>query len=233
MKTKLMTITAAVLIGAAACGGGDGDSGAASGGKHATGHPTGSPASPGAAQGAHNAQDVTFARMMIPHHRQAVRMSKVVLAGSGDARVRRLAEQIEKAQAPEIQTMTGWLKQWGAEAPPENGGGMPGMDHGDGGGMPGMDHGSGPSRGTGSGTGSGGGMPGMMSDKEMTAFGKLKGAELDRRFLTMMIAHHEGAVTMARQEQAKGAYGPAKSLADAIVRTQQAEITQMKAMLKQ
>ncbi|MFC6934013.1 hypothetical protein ACFQHO_29125 [Actinomadura yumaensis] len=46
MKTKLMAITAAVLIGAAACGGGDGD-GAASGGEHGTGHPTGSPASPG------------------------------------------------------------------------------------------------------------------------------------------------------------------------------------------
>ncbi|MWK34046.1 DUF305 domain-containing protein [Actinomadura sp. J1-007] len=221
-----MAITAAVLIGAAACGGGDGD-GAASGGEHGTGHPTGSPASPGAAQGAHNAQDVAFARMMIPHHRQAVRMSKVVLAGSGDARVRTLAGQIEKAQAPEIRTMTGWLKRWGAEAPPENGGDMPGMNHG-GGDMPGMDHGSGPSQGT----GSGGDMPGMMSGKEMAAFGELKGAELDRGFLTMMIAHHEGAVTMARQEQAKGAYGPAKSLADAIVRTQQAEIAQMRTLLK-
>ncbi|GAA4092795.1 DUF305 domain-containing protein [Actinomadura miaoliensis] len=207
MTKKLATIIAVVLIGTAACGGGDdgGADGAAA---------SASPSATASATARHNAQDVTFAQMMIPHHRQAVEMSRIVIKGSQDAQVRRLAQQIEKAQAPEIETMTGWLRAWGAEVPAED------DDMGAGG------HGE-------HGAHGGGAMHGMMTEEQMEQLGRLKGERLDREFLTMMIEHHEGAVAMARQEQAKGADPAARNLAAAIIRTQQAEIDRMKALLKQ
>jgi uncharacterized protein (DUF305 family) len=202
VKKQFLAIgaSAVVLFGAAACGGDD-----AKGDDHggSPGHGTSASASP-SAQSGHNQQDVTFAQMMIPHHRQALEMSKVVLAGGKSPEVRKLARQIQSAQDPEIQTMSGWLKQWGA-----------GMDEGMGG-MAGMHH----------------EMPGMMNEKDMASFGKLKGAALDRAFLTMMIEHHQGAVTMAKEELAKGSYPQAKALADAIVKAQQAEIEAMRGLLR-
>ncbi|MFI6518335.1 DUF305 domain-containing protein [Spirillospora sp. NPDC050679] len=202
MNKRILAIGAAVLLGTAACGG-DGDKGDGAKPGHGA---VSSSAAPSSAAG-HNAQDVMFAQMMIPHHRQAVEMSEVVAAGSDDAEVKRLAAQIERAQAPEIETMSGWLRQWGEQVPAE-GAEPPAMDH------------------------HGGGMAGMMTPEQMAAFRKLKGEALDRRFLTMMIEHHEGAVTMAKEEQAKGAYPAAKTMAGEIVRTQQDEIAAMKKMLR-
>ncbi|MEU2231658.1 DUF305 domain-containing protein [Streptomyces vietnamensis] len=60
---------------------------------------------------------------------------------------------------------------------------------------------------------------------------RASGRTFDTMFLTMMIEHHEGAVGMAKTERLKGAYGPAEVLADRIIKTQTAEITQMRAML--
>jgi uncharacterized protein (DUF305 family) len=48
----------------------------------------------------------------------------------------------------------------------------------------------------------------------------------------MMIKHHEGAITMAKVEQAKGSYDPAKMLAANIVSGQSAEIATMRSLLK-
>ena len=72
--------------------------------------------------------DVKFAQMMIPHHEQAVEMADLALQNdSASADVKALATQIKAAQGPEIQTMQGWLSQWGAA---ESDGPM---DHGSGG----------------------------------------------------------------------------------------------------
>ncbi|MEV0069710.1 DUF305 domain-containing protein [Amycolatopsis sp. NPDC050768] len=79
----------------------------------------------------HNAADVTFAQDMVPHHRQAVEMSGPVPQHTGDQRVITLAKQIQRAQQPEIDQLTAWLKDWGAPVPSP----MGGMDHGQ---MPGM-----------------------------------------------------------------------------------------------
>ncbi|SDI71939.1 Uncharacterized conserved protein, DUF305 family [Arthrobacter subterraneus] len=63
---------------------------------------------------AHNDADVMFAQMMIPHHQQAVEMSDMVLAKEGiNPEVMDLATRIKDAQAPEVETMTGWLEAWG------------------------------------------------------------------------------------------------------------------------
>ena len=100
--------------------------------------PSTSQSSSSAPAAAHNMADMHFAQMMIPHHQQAIEMSDIILAKQGiDPRVVDLAKQIKDAQGPEIETMQGWISQWGMPGMS----GMPGMDHGGMSGMPGMDHG--------------------------------------------------------------------------------------------
>ena len=74
-------------------------------------------------------------------------------------------------------------------------------------------------------------MPGMVDSKTMGNLGKATGAEFDRQFLTAMIAHHEGAVAMAESEKSDGVHKGALGLADAIIKTQTAEIKQMQKLL--
>ncbi|MGV9789358.1 DUF305 domain-containing protein [Streptomyces sp. NPDC003435] len=167
---------------------------------------TGAHGAPAAAD-AHNAQDVTFAQGMIPHHQQALEMARLAPGHAASAEVKTLAARIEKAQDPEIRTMTGWLKSWGEEPP------MAGMDHSRHGGMAGMS--------------------GMMSADDMTALEKSTGADFDRKFLTLMVAHHQGAVEMAKTEKAKGRDGRATTMADDVIAAQSAEIKQMKGLLGQ
>ncbi len=164
-----------------------------------------SSAAAGATGQAHNAADVTFAQGMIPHHRQAVMMAQQASSRAKSPAVKTLAAQIQSAQDPEITTMTGWLTSWGQ--PTE----QPGMS-----GMAGHDMGS---------------MGGMMSDADMTKLSKLTGAAFDREFLTMMTAHHNGAIEMARTQLAQGQYPPAKALAQNIITSQTAEIAKMKTLL--
>jgi uncharacterized protein (DUF305 family) len=177
-----------------------------------------------------------FARMMIPHHQQAVQMSDMILAKQGiDPRVVDLARQIKAAQGPEIDKMQGWLNQWGMpgmsgmpeNAPSDHGGmhgsdtattspttppsgsmmpGMPGMDD-----MPGMD--------------------GMMSPADMQALQNAHGVEASKLFLTQMIEHHQGAITMAENEIKNGQFPDAVALAKSIATSQQKEIDTMNQIL--
>lgn len=172
---------------------------------------------------AHNDADVMFAQHMIPHHQQAIEMSDMLLAKQGiDPRVTELAKEIKAAQGPEIEKMQGWLAQWGNPT-------MPAMPPGD---MPG--HGNMPGM---SGTPSMSGMPGMpamqgmMSEQDMSALQNAQGVEASKLFLTQMIVHHEGAITMAQTEIKDGQYPAAVELARAIVSTQQKEIDTMKGIL--
>jgi uncharacterized protein (DUF305 family) len=175
---------------------------------------------------AHNQADAMFAMHMIPHHQQAIEMSDLVLAKQGiDPRVIELAKQIKAAQGPEIEQMQGWLKQWGNPQMPMQSG-MPG--HGE---VPMPGHGETPMP---SGMPGMSGMPGtsgMMSDEDMTALQNAQGVEASKLFLTQMITHHEGAITMAQTEIKDGQYPAAKELAQSIVTAQQKEIDTMKGIL--
>lgn len=163
----------------------------------------------------HNEADVAFAQMMIPHHEQAVEMSQLAPDRAEDERVLELAEEIEAAQAPEIEQMTGWLEDWGEEAGGHDMGDMD-MEEGEDMGDMDMDDSS---------------MPGMMSDEEMTELEAASGAEFDVMFLEMMTAHHEGALEMAETEIADGEFPDAIALAETILETQQAEIDEMAGLL--
>ncbi len=72
----------------------------------------------------------------------------------------------------------------------------------------------------------------MMTAEEMSKLNGTTGTEFDRTWLDMMIRHHQGAVEMAKTEQEKGSSADAEKLAQDIVTAQQAEITEMQALLK-
>ncbi|MFF0473622.1 DUF305 domain-containing protein [Streptomyces sp. NPDC004284] len=76
-----------------------------------------------------------------------------------------------------------------------------------------------------------GGMAGMMSEQDMKDLAATKGEDFDRKFAELMIAHHDGAVAMAKDEQRSGGNATAKKLADDVVRTQSAEVAQLKKIL--
>ena len=60
----------------------------------------------------YNDADVSFAQMMIPHHEQAVDMTKLAATRAESQDVKELAAAIESAQAPEIEQMQTWLESW-------------------------------------------------------------------------------------------------------------------------
>lgn len=138
MNKKLLPLSAAALAGALALAGcstgssgSSATSGSASSGSSTPGMDHGSgmmSSSAPAAAAEHNAADTMFAQGMIPHHEQAVEMSEMML-GKKDipASVTDLATRIKAAQAPEIETMTGWLKSWNESAAMGAGHTMDGM----------------------------------------------------------------------------------------------------------
>lgn len=75
------------------------------------------------------------------------------------------------------------------------------------------------------------GMSGMMSEEDMTALQNAQGLEASKLFLTQMIQHHQGAITMAQNEINSGQYPATVALARSIVTGQQQEITTMQGIL--
>src|SRR5580704_11820443 len=78
-------------------------------------------------------------------------------------------------------------------------------------------------------------MPGMLTAKQMDALRKAKGAEFDRLFLTGMIQHHDGALTMVKDLfDTAGAGQDAEifNFATDADNTQRAEIKIMQSMLE-
>ncbi|MEV0962397.1 MULTISPECIES: DUF305 domain-containing protein [unclassified Streptomyces] len=187
----------AALLALAGCGGNDGTADRPGG--HAAPSPS---AAASSARQTHNAADVAFAQGMVPHHRQAVEMADLAASRAGSAEVRKLAEDVRKAQAPEIRTLSGWLASWGEEVP------------------------------AGDGTGhSAHGAEGMMGAGEMARLEKSSGKAFDTAFLELMIRHHAGAVSMAEAERAEGAHAPAKKMAGEIITAQTDEIALMEKLL--
>ncbi|MFF1831801.1 DUF305 domain-containing protein [Paenarthrobacter sp. NPDC058040] len=197
MHTKQFLPVAATAIAAAialaGCSGTPGPSGTSMPGMD---HGNMNNSQPAAAD--HNAADVMFAQMMIPHHTQAIEMSDVILKKQGvPASVTALATRIKAAQAPEIDTMNGWLKDWNQPTSMS----------------------------------SGHAMDGMMSEDDLTKLETAQGVEAAKLFLSQMITHHEGAITMAKTETASGKNADALQLSKDIVKAQESEIKEMQQLL--
>ncbi|MDV6259914.1 DUF305 domain-containing protein [Rhodococcoides yunnanense] len=204
MRTKLVAALATATVSAFLVAGCSSDSSSDS----ATAGSSSSSASSSASANASaefNDADVMFAQMMYPHHEQAVEMAAMAEGRTDNPDVVALASAIEAAQQPEMDRMTAWLAEWGQPAPSSDMGEMSGMDHSSG--------------------------MGMMSQQDMDALTALSGAEFDRQWLTMMIAHHTGAIEMANVEIADGSNADAQEMARTIVATQQQEIDTMRALL--
>ncbi|GAA0315079.1 DUF305 domain-containing protein [Streptomyces polychromogenes] len=201
-RTTALAAAATATLVLAACGGkSDGASGH-SAGHEASPSASASPSGPARGSGANNAADTAFAQGMIPHHRQALEMASLAATRAESAEVKALAGEIEKAQDPEIKTLSGWLTSWGEQVPAAEGGGHSGHS-----------------------------MSGMMTGEEMDQLSKASGKAFDTAFLQLMVKHHEGAVAMAKTEQTGGRYQPAKDMAASIIGSQSAEITRMNGLL--
>jgi uncharacterized protein (DUF305 family) len=127
--------------------------------------------------------DVHFMQGMIHHHSQAVTMARWAPSHGARADVLRLCERIDVAQRDEIVTMQRWLRDRHEMVPePDFTTGTASMPN-----MPGMSAGAQPL------------MPGMLTPEQMTQLNQASGADFDRLFLTFMIQHHQGALTMVQQ----------------------------------
>ena len=159
-----------------------------------------------------NDADVSFATDMIPHHAQALVMVDMTRGRELDPEFEQLAQQILEAQGPEIEEMTGWLRDWDQPIPETS------RDHANA-----HDDSMDP--------GDMADMPGMMSDVELDDLAAADISSFEDRWMVMMIAHHEGAIEMAQAEQEDGEFPDAIALAEGIESSQRAEIEQMRAML--
>ena len=125
-----------------------------------------------------SAKDVEFMQGMIMHHGQAVEMTALINDRSTNKELRLLGARISHSQADEMKYMERWLKLRGEPTSMP----MPPMQN-----MPGMDMSAHQHHML---------MPGMLTQEQMDALKKVKGAEFDRLFLAGMIQHHKGALTM-------------------------------------
>ena len=159
----------------------------------------------------YTAADVHFVAGMIGHHAQAIQMAGWAPSHGASPAVRVLCERIVVAQNDEIAFAQRWLREHQEFVPPADPRGhvMPGMDH------PML-------------------MPGMLTPDQMTQLDAAHGREFDRLFLTFMIQHHQGAITMVAQLlAAPGAAqdGPIFRFAADVNADQTTEIDRMTRML--
>ncbi|GLP64468.1 lipoprotein [Streptomyces sp. TUS-ST3] len=146
-----------------------------------------------------NSADVSYARMMITHHAQALELTELAPSRAESAKLKALAERISAAQGPEIAAMRAWLKDYGQSEKSK--------DH---------THAA---------------MPGMATEAQLKKLRAAKGKAFDELFLTLMITHHEGAITMATDVKGQGNNVRIEEMADDVVAQQTSEINRMRNML--
>lgn len=128
--------------------------------------------------------DVAFMQMMIVHHQQAVTMAALAAARTNNPQLLTIAGRITASQKDEVRFMRDWLTRrrqpLAMSAAAHAAINHTAMGHA----APGH---SGPT------------MKGMATPAQMAALAAAKGAAFDRQFLELMIAHHNGAVTMVEE----------------------------------
>ena len=163
-----------------------------------------------------SADDARFMQDMIVHHHQAVEMAALVRDRTNRPALVEIAGRIDASQADEIAFMQGWLRERGQAAPdPAAHAGHHGH------------HGHGQGHGT---------MAGMATPEQMAELAAARGPDFDRLFLTLMIAHHDGALQMVQQLLSRpgSAYDPTLfRFVNDVRNEQQGEITRMTALSRE
>ncbi len=149
-----------------------------------------------------------FARDMIVHHAQAVEMSEIIRPRTENDRINSLATDIALTQQAQIGQMQGWLNLWDLPIARTE----PAM--------------------TWMGMSTEGRMPGMASTEEINRLRDLPPEEADRLFLQLMIPHHEAAVPMSDAVLDETGNPAVERLANAVISSQEAEISIMQKMLR-
>ena len=157
--------------------------------------------------------DIDFMTGMISHHSQAILMAGWAPTHGASSSVQTLCARIINAQRDEIRTMQQWLRDRQQPVPDGSPHGMKMM-------MNGSEHTM--------------LMPGMLTDAQLKQLDDARGPEFDRLFLTDMIQHHRGAVSMVKD--LFGTYGAGQDelvfkLASDINVDQTTEIARMQRML--
>jgi uncharacterized protein (DUF305 family) len=153
-----------------------------------------------------NKADQKFVQEMIPHHEQAAVMSEMVSNVEVSVETAALATEIIGAQAREIELMKGFLSEWGVEYDPSADPHAGHMMSGD------ESH-------------------GMMTDEELAELENSMGSDFEKMWLTMMLAHHKGAIKMAETVIADGKDARVKTLAVVIISEQKKEIDLIDSLL--
>ena len=138
--------------------------------------------------------DIDFMTGMIHHHAQAIYLSRWAESHGADAAVQRLTARIINAQTDEITLMQTWLKDRLQPVPTVDSTGTVTMPPAAAGAHDAHAH-----MGHDMSTMGGMMMPGMLSDAQLKELDAARGADFDRLFLTFMILHHRGAVTMVKE----------------------------------
>ena len=164
------------------------------------------------------APDIAFMQGMIMHHSQAVEMTDLLRTRSRSKDLQALGKRISISQTDEIQYMKQWLEERGQPTSMQHA-------HMDMANMKGMDHSKMDSMPL---------MPGMLTPQQMKALERASGPAFDHLFLTGMIQHHTGALTMVQDlfdTPGAGQDAVLFDFATDIDNTQRAEINIMQAML--
>ncbi|MEM8615869.1 MAG: DUF305 domain-containing protein [Pseudomonadota bacterium] len=159
------------------------------------------------ANNSYSEDDVLFMQDMIPHHQQAVEMAALVKDRTNNESLVAIAERIDASQADEIDFMQTWLAERGEAVPKGHHHHSTHMSHE---------------------------MMGMATPQQMADLAAASGSAFDAQFLTLMITHHEGAVSMVEDllGQRGSAYDPVLfEFVNDIVNDQTAEVERMTELL--
>ena len=166
-----------------------------------------------------------FARDMQVHHNQGVELAMIIRDETDDPEVRQLAYDIATTQSQQSGQMYGWLAQWRLpQAAPEPS--MTWMTR------PTLT-GEGHDHGTAGAHSPGDPMPGLATAAQIAELRGLTGVDAEKHFLELMIAHHEGAIAMAKAALDRTEERVVVDLATGIIASQTSEIEYMQELLAQ
>lgn len=159
----------------------------------------------------HSTVDTGFLQDMRLHHEQAITMAIVYrsIASTGsrlDPDLQTIALEIETGQGMETGRFIQLLRLFGAPESNESDQVMGWMGHP----LPMTS------------------MPGMATDAELNALRDARGADADRTFARLMVAHHEGGIDMARHAAAHARNPEVRAMAKAMVKVQTGEINELR-----